>query len=266
MKGTFSVLFLVVAGSVYSQTVMVKNSAPAGSSTPYDNYYDRQTQVTVAGRISGIGVSKPAPSMPNNVRLVLQTTGKKPSFLVVELGPRWYVNAQSARLKLGQHVKVTGSKITDNGEIKILASHVAFANHDVLTLRRLSGAPYWVSRTPPTSPDDVSPSEYVSEATRLAAVGTILANRTFDINGVSYAGYVVQTANGPANVLVNPPDFVSPVQSFNVGDNVRVFSSGYVPSTVQVGSNYVVASSMYGGDGTVIVGAGGIYFPGYRRW
>jgi hypothetical protein len=61
--------------------------------------------------------------------------------------------------------------------------------------------------------------------------------------------------------------------SFNVGDNVRVFSDGYFPSNMviggpgNVGQTFVVGSSIYDSNGTIFVGpGGGAFFPGWRRW
>ena len=152
-------------------------------------------------------------------------------------------------------------------ETKILALQMQLHNHDVLALRRLSGVPYWVDLTPPAS--DIAAADYAPQSGRLAAEGTILGATTFTINGVQYSGYTVQTANGPANVIVAPPNYNTPIQSFAVGDGVRVFSAGYYPVIQTGGFNtqpYIVASSIYGPNGSVFVGPGPGFFPGYTPW
>jgi len=272
MKASVLILGLsLIAGVAYGQSVVVKRSVQDGASTPYDNDYSRSSQVTVMGKIIGIGVSRPTPQMSNNVRFIVQTSGKKHTTYLVEVGPQWFVRSQTAHPKLGQWVRVTGSKISDHGETKILAMQVQLHNHDVLALRRITGIPYWVDLTPPATQDTVAPDAYTTEKTRLAAVGTILAVKTFTINGVQYSGYVVQTSTGPANVIVAPTAYTAPVQTFGLGDNVQVYSPGYYSPVVVLGGNagrnpYIVSSAMYGGNGTAFIGPGVSYFPGYVPW
>jgi hypothetical protein len=255
-------------GIASAQSVQVDHTARSGASTPYDGYYNRSSQVTITGKVVGIGVSKPMSSMPNNVRYIVQTLTKRPASYLVEVGPQWFVNSQKTKPKLGQWIRVTGSRITDRGETKILAMQMELHNHSVLAMRRSTGVPYWVDLTPPVDAQATVPDDYTDEHTRLAAVGTILQARTFNINGMNYAGYVVQTENGPANVIVTPPNYSAPVASFNVGDGVRVFSSGYYPPVLVTGGSgpYIVSSAIFGGNGNVFVGPGSGFFPGYVPW
>jgi hypothetical protein len=274
MRAAIYILGLTsIVGMASGQSVVVKKAGQAGTYTPYDGSYSRSSQVTFTGRIVGIGVSKPTPKMSNNVRFIVQTLGKKPKSYLVEAGPQWFVESQTTRPTLGQWVKVTGSKISDHGETKILAQQFQLHNHSVLALRRASGTPYWVDLAAPNE-GEVPPDYYTSNPGHVAAQGTILQAKTFTVNGVQYAGYVVQTANGPANVIVQPPNFGPPTAPFNLGDNVRVFSPGYYPVVTTggfVGSNqpanpFIVASSIYGPNGAVMVGPGVSYFPGYVPW
>src|ERR1700722_7078689 len=109
MRVSVWLLGLALAAGAPGQSVVVRDTKQAGASTPYDASYSRSSQVTITGKVIGIGVSKPNPAMSNNVRYVVQTLGKKPSTFLVEAGPQWYVNSQKAHPKLGQWIRVTGS-------------------------------------------------------------------------------------------------------------------------------------------------------------
>ncbi len=255
----------LLAGVACGQSVVLKDSAQSGSSTPYDTSYSRSSRVTITGKLSGIGISKPSSGMPNNVRYIVQIAGKPPSTVVVEMGPQWFVDSQKTHPRLGQWIRVTGSRVTDKGETKILASQVVLHDHQVLTLRRPSGTPYWVQKNPPPQTNALGTNDYVSEPSRLAAEGTILGTKIFTINGADFIGYTVQTATGPTDVIVAPVNYPRPTK-FNVGDSVQVYSTGYVFAPSFVGTGLIVGSSVYGGDGTMFIGPGGLVFPGYQHW
>ena len=91
MRVSVWLLGLALAAGAPGQSVVVRDTKQAGASTPYDASYSRSSQVTITGKVIGIGVSKPNPAMSNNVRYVVQTLGKKPSAaFLVEAGPQWY--------------------------------------------------------------------------------------------------------------------------------------------------------------------------------
>src|SRR5581483_7194736 len=58
------------------------------------------------------------------------------------VGPEWYVNNQRTQIKLHDTVQVTGSKVTINGHLVILAEQIV-KGKSVLALRRPTGRPYW---------------------------------------------------------------------------------------------------------------------------
>jgi hypothetical protein len=252
MRRTIVTLGLAVAfGLAAGQTVVVNKETVPGKSSPYDYSYNTASQVSVTGKIVGIGSSKPNHEMPTNTRLIVQTLGKHPSTYLVELGPQWFLSDQPTHPKLGQWVKVTGSKITDHGQTKILAMNVQLHNHDVLALRRANGDPYWV---------DLSvPAETVTAQSSTPAVGTILSTTTFTIGGVQYPGYVVQTSSGPQNIVmmsdIGQTYMSPPVQSYSLGNdgNIHVIGAGYYP--------VLVTGGPFGASPYAFAGYPG--FPGY---
>jgi len=62
----------------------------------------------------------------------------------VDLGPSWFVQHQQAKVKLGDKVSVTGSKVALNGRSFILARKVVEGNK-ALYLREVNGFPMWVA-------------------------------------------------------------------------------------------------------------------------
>jgi hypothetical protein len=226
MRRNIGALGLALVCSIAAaQTVNVPSTTQPGTSSPYDTAYNRASQVSLTGTVVGIGASKPNKDMPTNTRLIVQTLGKRSSTVLVELGPQWFVSDQRTRPRLGQWVKVTGSKITDHGQTKILAMNVELHNHDVLALRRPNGTPYWADMSTSTS------TYSADNESNTPAIGTILASGTFNVNGSQYQGYVVQTSNGPQNIVVmqqNQPTYNQPVQSYSMG-GVNVIGGGYWP-------------------------------------
>ena len=234
MRRTISTLGLsVVFGLAVGQSVVVQGQTMPGKSSPYDYSYNRASQVSVTGTVVGIGSSKPNRNMPTNTRLIVQTLGKHSSTFLVELGPQWFVSEQHTHPKLGQWVKVTGSKITDHGQTKILALMVQMHNHDVLALRRGNGDPFWV--------DISAPTQNLTAQNTTPDVGTILSTTTFNIGGVQYSGYVVQTTTGPQNIVMMPENaqaaYTPPVESYSIGNdgNIHIINAGYYPVLVTGG-------------------------------
>lgn len=231
----------LVCGFAAGQTVVVPNTTMPGTSSPYDNAYNLASQVSITGTVVGIGQSKPNQNMPTNTRLIVQTLGRRPTTFLVELGPQWYVGKQPTRPKLGQWVKVIGSKIVDHGQTKILAMSVELHNREVLALRRANGDPYWA--------DMAAPTQETVAKNNAPAVGTILSSTTFDVNGTQYPGYVVQTTTGPQNVVVMPEQqqnyYYPPVQDYHLGGGLNVISGGYWPVVTTNGPMFMSGTSGY---------------------
>lgn len=213
----------LVCGIAVGQTVYVHGTTMPGKSSPYDSSYSLASQVSITGTVVGIGRSKPNHDMPTNTRLVVQALGKKSSSYLVELGPQWFLSDQSTKPKLGQWVKITGSAIIDHGQKKILAKTVQLHNHDVLALRRSNGDPYWADMAAPTQTATAQKSNPV--------IGTILASGSFNVNGVNYPGYIVQTSTGPQNIVMMPENSADyyPLPSYSLVGNIRVIGAGFYP-------------------------------------
>ena len=74
--------------------------------------------------------------------LMLQT-GKET--IAVQLGPAWYIDKQMPRIQANDTINVTGSRVTMDGRLIIVAADVTKGN-ELLKLREDNGIPVWPRR------------------------------------------------------------------------------------------------------------------------
>jgi hypothetical protein len=117
-------------------------SATGGPSRPM--HWNPNTVESLEGRISAIGPAM-APGPGQQVRppgaLMIALDSEQGTRQVV-LGPAWFLYQQEPKLKLGDHVKVTGSVVSGEGRSLMLAQKVE-KNGQTLTLRDEQGRPAW---------------------------------------------------------------------------------------------------------------------------
>ncbi len=128
-------LALVVPSSTFSAT---KDShARTGSKQAM---FNPKTIETVQGKVAGI--SAPKEGKPGVVRLSLKTDhGTMP----VILGPASYVDKENLKVKKGDDISVTGSKVTMHKKAEIMATEIKKGN-ETLDLRRSDGTPLWSTK------------------------------------------------------------------------------------------------------------------------
>lgn len=98
--------------------------------------YDRNTVVTVAGRVT---VSPDQSADP--VVFELAAGSER---IVVVMGPRWYLQDDSLDWKAGEAISVRGSKAQGrDGRSYLLAQWVKSASGGLLVLRNETGRPGW---------------------------------------------------------------------------------------------------------------------------
>jgi len=206
-------LFVAVGTAALSQTVVVDNRMGGYAyNSPYNRLYNARTQVNFSGVITGIQRAKPMANMDTGVTLLVKNDNGGGT-AVVDLGPAWFVDRQTAKLKTKQHVEIVGSKVFVDGRGVVLAKLVK-AGSQVLALRRISGRPYWDIAQPVV----LGPDPNVTEIT-----GTIEAYRIFGDGSDSYSGLVLNTANGALTVDLGPSWFFEPQQfNFQNGNTVTI--------------------------------------------
>lgn len=162
-KPTMILAFLAVAGAMANAQV-IRVQQHDGATDPFGKYFEAGSQQTISGHVRGIATARPVTGGDANETILVQTGS---TMTTVQLGPRWYVKDQVARIHMGSKVQVTGSWVRVNGQPEILASMVRINGQGgpVLALRRLSGRAFWMSEettvatNQPTKPKKVASNE-----------------------------------------------------------------------------------------------------------
>lgn len=252
MKAIGFMVTVALGATAPAQAVRLAGSGGFGNASQYNRSYQSGQNVTFTGRVVGKTVAPPMAGMGESVSLVVKSPNGGNS--QVELGPRWYVADQVARVNVGDQVRVIGRKVRLSGRnYVVMARQIVNPNRQVLTLRSFGGRPYW------SYVDDMS-GNAVAPTSGMA--GTIVRNENYTINGVPYGGYVLQTPNGNVNVVTAPQWYLSRQDyAFNVGDYLTVVSNR---PPLQIGPNTFYADTIYGNGVSVVLSNGGI--PVYQGW
>jgi sporulation protein YlmC with PRC-barrel domain len=112
---------------------------------PFREMFNPKTVDTVAGEIVKVEYSVPEPELEQGTRLIIHTSSAK-KFVLVYLGPPWYIEGDRKRLKSGSKVTVTGSMVTVDDTPFMIATSVQVGN-EKLQLRDKEGNPSWVGWT-----------------------------------------------------------------------------------------------------------------------
>lgn len=122
------------------QAVVISGDAGYNSNSPYNQLYNTNSVFTFKGKVTGMEIAPPMKGMGNVVTILVKST--KGQTWHVDVGPEWYVNNQVTKIKVGDAVQVTGSRVRINGADVVLASQIV-KNKNVLALRRPMGRPFW---------------------------------------------------------------------------------------------------------------------------
>ncbi len=112
----------------------------------YNRHYDLGTLCKVNGEVIRVERFAPSRGMSRGVPLLVRTPDE---ILSVHLGPAWFIDAQVGRLKSGDFIEVTGSRVHYRGETILMAAVVSDGG---LRLRDDSGHPVWECVTKGSSP------------------------------------------------------------------------------------------------------------------
>jgi hypothetical protein len=128
-------IIILTSGNLFSQIA----KAPG---VDYSRIYDISTVETVVGQIRSIDKIYPSNNSSYGTHMSIFTpTGD----ITVHLGPGWYIDSQILQLKENDNVIVTGSKVTYEGNIVIIAKEVT-KDGEVLNLRDDIGYPLWAGQ------------------------------------------------------------------------------------------------------------------------
>jgi hypothetical protein len=112
------------------------------SDTLAERDYDPKTVETIGGNVLSVEKITPAKRRGDWVQLMLQTQKET---IAVQLGPAWYIDKQTPRIEANDTITVTGSRLTLDGRLAIVAADVTKGN-ELLKLRDDNGLPFWPRR------------------------------------------------------------------------------------------------------------------------
>jgi hypothetical protein len=222
-----------------------------------DGYYNPRREVSFSGVVTGKTKGQ-VPGMAQGMSILVKS-GK--SLRDVELGPAWYVGRQSAAVNLGDKIKVIGVPLKVGRERVYLAREIR-RGHKLLALRDAEGYPYWTAVRRRVV---IHRGNGAAQRMDNRFEGTIGNMHTYNINGESYAGYVLNTANGPVDVAVAPTWYWDNQPSvYRVGDTVSLFGTRGGATNL---NGVVLVNSMDYQGGTIVLRPGGIpvYNNGFRH-
>lgn len=217
----------------------------------YNQLYDPRTIVTVNGKVTGIVEDNTIrEGYPNSVMLLVKAANGGTSS--VDLGPTWYLQNQREQVKLGDPVKISGSKVFVNNRSFVLAQQLVKGGR-VLYLRELTGFPMWVStRGKVEVTKNASTTQNPAETQ-----GRILGVDTRQgMNGEPAQRFlVVETATGRMNILMGPEWYVANQNmQFQMGENITLRG---MPRQVPGNPNMVVVDSLVYGNSVMVIQNGG---------
>ncbi len=237
------VLTLATALTLMGPSAMaqvVRNPHNDQSTDQYARAFRSGTPVTFKGRVTGIQVDRPAGATDDEVTLLVRNHDGGGT-AIVDLGPKWFVDNQIAKVRVRDTVQISGRKVMVSGHGVILASQVLLNGQggDVLALRWPGGRAYWTgvevteNVTPPIGPNTVS--------------GEISDLTTYTLNNVPYAAAVIQSGAGSVVVDLGPQWYYGRQNvNYRVGDYLSVVSGSrpiQVNQYLTVLPSYAVYSS-----------------------
>ncbi len=128
---------LAVAAAILSVAAL----AMAQGMGPQHRVYNPATVTTIRGEVVGVHVWAPR----GRVHILELRVRDESGVTVVHLGPVLFVRQQGFQFRRGDHVEVTGSKVTTQHYHYIVAREVV-KDGKTLTLRDEQGRPAWAGR------------------------------------------------------------------------------------------------------------------------
>lgn len=105
----------------------------------YSRIYDPNTVETDSGRVVSIEHIDRGGPRSHGEHIVLRTRQGR---LMVHLGPEWFLDRQAMKIRHGDEITVTGSRVILGGKPVLIAAKVS-DGREVLVLRDSQGIPVW---------------------------------------------------------------------------------------------------------------------------
>jgi hypothetical protein len=104
--------------------------------------YDVKTVETITGKVLSVEKTTSPKRRGYWIDAMLQTQA---GTIPVQLGPAWYIDKQVPRIEANDTIMVTGSRVTLDGTVAIVAADVTKGS-ELLKLRDNNGIPVWPRR------------------------------------------------------------------------------------------------------------------------
>lgn len=250
MKKTLAIAASLLAPLAFGQAVSLRGSGGYGVDSAYNRLYTNRTLVRFSGVVTGKIKAAPMNGMAEGASILVRVPKK--GVVAVDLGPTWFIQNQRAKINVGDHVRVVGSKVRLPGQYLVLARMIVKKNQ-VLALRDASGVPYW---------DATARAQQIAAANANNAnannmiQGTIGGTQVFTIDNQPYVGYVVNTGNGGSTMVALAPQWFMNGQdvTFLPGQHISVVGGPAIQiGGGMTGSTVVVANSIYGPSGGLVL-------------
>lgn len=105
----------------------------------YSRIYDPNTLETDSGRVVSIEHIERGGRRSYGEHIVLRTRQGR---LTVHLGPEWFMEKHGFKIRHGDQITVTGSRVLIGGKPVLIAGKIS-NQHEVLVLRDGEGMPVW---------------------------------------------------------------------------------------------------------------------------
>ena len=139
-SSTFRSIFLYGALlAMLSLTLAAQMRRGQGKGMPQ---YDPKTEVTLSGTIEEVKLM-PSPGMKGGGTHLVLNTGTET--IDVHAGPTWFLKDHNYTFAKGDHIDVTGSKISVGGSDALIAREIKKGS-ETMTLRDSQGIPAWSRR------------------------------------------------------------------------------------------------------------------------
>ena len=139
MISILGILFATDSFAQPAKGMKWQGSGGWGMGTQYGRLYDPKTVETISGEVVSVDTITPLKGMSSGVHLTVKTDKETIS---VHLGPGWYVQRQDIKIVPGDRVEITGSRITFQRQLAIIAAGVKKGD-EILKLRDENGFPVW---------------------------------------------------------------------------------------------------------------------------
>ena len=133
--------FLVPTIALSEPGIWRKGSGGWGSDSKYSRHYNTSSVETIKGEVEKVTTVVPLKGMSRGVHLKLEIEDTD-EIVSIHLGPKWFLDNQDVTIKKGDHIEVTGSRVTIDGSEALIASEVNRKNQ-ILSLRDETGFPRW---------------------------------------------------------------------------------------------------------------------------